>query len=259
MKFASGKIHIHELSNPSLRRPVLIHGLPGLGYVGKIAADYLIEELRPEPLAELYSAYLFLSDGSAGVSINLDGTFDLPKLEFYAYGEGKTHFIVVTGDVQPLTLGQYEVINAVLDFAQSYGCPYVVALGGFQTRLESEIGKVYGVASNRKLVEKLVNLGVQITRSGAITGACGLVLGLAKHRGMDGVGLLGATRGEHPDMMASRSLLKVLSKLLDIPIDTKRLEEEIREMREKMESLRRFQREVHERIRRSSERRALYV
>src|SRR5216683_5630561 len=47
---------IHELSKAELKEPVLIQGLPGLGYVGKVAVDYFIEKLKPKKFAELYSS-----------------------------------------------------------------------------------------------------------------------------------------------------------------------------------------------------------
>ncbi len=40
---------------PQLRDPVFIEGLPGIGLVGKLAADHLIQELGAVKFAELYS------------------------------------------------------------------------------------------------------------------------------------------------------------------------------------------------------------
>jgi proteasome assembly chaperone (PAC2) family protein len=40
-----------------LKSPVLIEGFPGLGMVGKIATNYLIQELKAKKLAELYSPH----------------------------------------------------------------------------------------------------------------------------------------------------------------------------------------------------------
>ena len=49
---------IRYLERPQLDHPVLIEGLPGVGNVGKLAAEHLIEELKLRKFAELFSKYL---------------------------------------------------------------------------------------------------------------------------------------------------------------------------------------------------------
>ena len=43
---------------PSLKSPILIEGLPGMGNVGKIAVDFLIEALEAEKFLDLDSYHL---------------------------------------------------------------------------------------------------------------------------------------------------------------------------------------------------------
>ena len=40
---------------PKMKNPILIEGLPGIGNVGKIAIDFMIDELKPTLLYKLYS------------------------------------------------------------------------------------------------------------------------------------------------------------------------------------------------------------
>lgn len=235
---------IITLSEPKLERPILVQGLPGLGFVGKLAVSYLIEELKLEKFAELYSTYLTLLDGNTGININSNGTFFLPKFEFYAYLKSKPHVIFLTGDTQPNIYGQYEVTEQVLDFVQKYGYQQVIAVGGFQTPVEKELDKVYGVYNNPNLEETLKKLDVNITQSGSITGACGIILGLSDQRKIDCLGLLGATRGEYPDMQAAKQVLKILCNLLNIKLDMARMDKEIDDMKHKLDNLHRLQTET---------------
>src|SRR6266581_1330949 len=92
-----GDTRIHELAQIQLKEPVLIQGLPGLGYVGKVAVDYFIEKLNPKKMGELYSSYLLFPDGNLGINISEDGTYSLPRYEFYGYGELDPNVILVTG------------------------------------------------------------------------------------------------------------------------------------------------------------------
>ena len=240
-------VEINILREPKVEKPALIQGLPGLGFVGKLAVNYIIDEFKLKPFAEIYSSYLILSDGSTGVQIREDGTYHLPKIELYACTESKKHAILITGDVQPTIHGQYELVSRIIDLAQRYGCDMIIALGGFQTPIERELGKVYGVFNDLSFENKFKDLGVQITRSGAITGACGVILGLGSQRNLPSIGLLGATRGDYPDMEAARSVLKVLTQIIGLKLDFSRLEKEIEEFKIRLETVRRLQAETYPR------------
>jgi len=241
-------VKINMLREPKVSRPALVQGLPGLGFVGKLAVGYLIDELNLKPFAEIYSSYLVLPDGNTGVQIREDGTYYLPRIELYEVTQSKKHAILITGEVQPTIHGQYELVSQILDLAQRYGCDLVIALGGFQTPVERELGKVYGVFNNHNLESTLKSLGVEITRSGAITGACGVILGLGNQRSLPSIGLLGATRGEYPDMEAARSVLKVLTKILGLELNFARLDKQIAELKSRLEAIRRIQAEAFPRM-----------
>lgn len=250
---------IHLLEEPNLKNPILVQGLPGLGFVGKITVDYLIEELKPKNFAELHSSYLTMPDGSLGIQVNMDGAYFLPKFEFYAYTQSKPHLILLTGNVQPIPLGQHEVMGSVLDFIQKYECKRIITVGGFQTNAEQMLGQVYGVFSSRKTAQEVCSLGVNYVKGGSITGACGLILGLGQRRKLDCIGLLGATKGEYPDMAAAKAVIQVLSHLTGISVNLSRLEEEIEKLKAKLETLSKLQGADFERSLKDEKKTSFYV
>lgn len=230
---------INELSKPNLAEPVLIQGLPGLGYVGKVAADYFIEKLKPVKTAELYSSYLLFPDGNLGINISEDGTYSLPKYEFYTFNGKQPNIILLTGDAQPSVTGQYEVASMVLDFVDKYGCKSVFTMGGYGTRSGNDVGAVYAVVSDSELGDRLKKLGAKIAKGGAVTGAAGVILGIGRQRRLQCAGLLGATTGVYPDLEAARAVIQMLTGLLNVPVDLKDLDTEIEDMRKRMERFRR--------------------
>ncbi|MEM3737269.1 MAG: PAC2 family protein [Candidatus Bathyarchaeia archaeon] len=234
-------VEICVLNEPDLENPTLIQGLPGLGFVGKIAVDYLIEELKPKSFAELYSTYLAMPDGSLGIQVNSDGTYTLPKFEFYAYTHSKPHLILLTGNMQPVASGQYEVMDSILDFVQRYGCKRVIAVGGFRTHTEQMLGQVYGVFSDERTAKEVCSLGVSASRGGSVTGACGLILGLGWRRKLNCIGLLGATKGEYPDALAAKAVIDVVARLVGLQINFRRLDDEIENLRAKLEIINKLQ------------------
>src|SRR5216683_7588821 len=233
-----GDTRINELSKVSLKEPILIQGLPGLGYVGKVSVDFFIEKLKPKKIAELYSSYLLFPDGNLGINISEDGTYSLPKYEFYAYNEREPHAIFLTGDAQPSVTGQYEVASMVLDYVQQSGGKMVFTMGGYGTRATGDVGSVYAVVGDSVLGERLKKLGAKLAKGGAVTGAAGVILGIGRQRGMQCAGLLGATTGAYPDLEAARAVIQMLTGLVSIPVDLKELDSEIEDMRKKMERFR---------------------
>jgi uncharacterized protein len=230
---------IHELSKAELKEPVLIQGLPGLGYVGKVAVDYFIEKLKPKKFAELYSSYLLFPDGNLGINISEDGTYSLPKYEFYSFGDKEPNAIFLTGDAQPSVTGQYEVASIVLDFAQRFNSKMVLTMGGYGTRSGNDVGAVYAVVGDSVVGERLKKIGAKLAKGGAVTGAAGVILGIGRQRGMQCAGLLGATTGVYPDLEAARAVIQMLTGLTGMPVELKDLDTEIEDMRKKMEKFRR--------------------
>ena len=235
----SDDTRIQELSKVEMKEPVLVQGLPGLGYVGKVAVDFFIEKLKPKKFAELYSSYLLFPDGNLGINISEDGTYSLPKYEFYSFNEGEPNAIFLTGDAQPSVTGQYEVASRVLDFAQQFGCKSVFTMGGYGTRSGNDVGAVYSVVGDSFVGERLKKLGAKLAKGGAVTGAAGVILGIGRQRGLHCAGLLGATSGAYPDLEAARAVIQMLVGLTAMPVELKDLDTEIEDMRKKMEKFRR--------------------
>ncbi len=232
-----GDTRIQELVKVQMKDPILVQGLPGLGYVGKVAVDYFVEKLKPKKFAELYSSYLLFPDGNLGINISEDGTYSLPKYEFFGYNEGEPHAIFLTGDAQPSVTGQYEVAAIVLDYAQQFGSKMIFTMGGYGTRTSNDVGSVYAVVGGESL--RLKKMGAKLAKGGAVTGAAGVILGIGRQRGLQCAGLLGATTGVYPDLEAARAVIQMLTGLVSIPVDLKDLDKEIEDMRKKMERFRR--------------------
>lgn len=213
---------------PRLRSPILIAGLPDSGRVAKIVLDHLIKTLKALPLGYLYSDYL-----PPRLLLAQDGTPDLMKHEFYYWinNEGDTDLVLYTGDSQPiLPEGAFRLSEAVIDLAKRLRVETVVTVGAFITGKIADNPKVYGAASEEKLVKELESIDVKIIDSGAVTWMNGLIPGLAKVRGLKSVFLSGETSGFMIDPRAALVILKVLVRKLGLRIDTAELEEQAREI-----------------------------
>lgn len=222
----TGVVHEHVIEVPSASDPVLVCGLPGSGYVGKLAADHLVSSFKLRKVAE-YTSSTFPPQ----VSVKEDGTVDPPRGElFFAPTKGGRSLLVFTADAQPTTSeGEYELSDAVVRFAGKCGVKKVYTLAAYITGSFSNSPKVYGAGTSKEMNKSLSEKGVTMMKDGGISGMNGLLIGVAALRGLEGACLLGETSGYVVDAGASKAVLEMLSKVVEMPIDTSMLKEKAEE------------------------------
>jgi len=223
---------IHTLEKVELHEPILVEGLPGVGNVGKLAADYLKEQLRAKPLATIYSKFF-----PPQVYVSEEGIIRLVSndLHYWKAPPASGHDVVVLGgDYQGISPeGQYEITQRVLDYCHALGVRQVFTLAGFAQGRVVDAPRVLGAATHPEQVEAMKKFGVVFSRNdpgGGLIGASGLFLGLGRILGMQGVCLMGETSGYFVDPRSAEAVLKVLAKVLRIEIDFTALESKAHEV-----------------------------
>lgn len=211
---------------PKAKRPVLVCGLPGSGYVGKLGADHLIDVFKAKRVAG-YSCDTFPPQ----INVKEDGTAEPLKAElFHAQIRKGPDLLIFTADAQPMTSeGEYELSDAVVSFAKKCGVKTVYTLAAYITGAFSNTPKVFGAATSRQMLEKIAEKGVTLMKDGGISGMNGLLIGVAALRGIEGACLLGETSGYLVDAAASKAVLETLSRIVGVPVDTEKLKEKAEE------------------------------
>jgi uncharacterized protein (TIGR00162 family) len=217
---------------PKLKNPVLVEGLPGVGNVGKLAADHLITSLKATKFASIFSKHF-----PPQVLIGENGVVRLVSNDLYYHKTGSGQDIMVlTGDYQGTSQeGQYELSHEILDILEKYGGKRIYTLGGWSVGKIVTEPRVLGATTSLEMVEELKTAGVEFSRdepAGGIVGAAGLLLGLGQLRNMDAACLMGETSGYFSDPRSAQSVLGVLAKLLGIEIDFTELEQHSKEIDE---------------------------
>ena len=223
---------------PRLKDPIFIEGLPGIGNVGKLAVEHLIEITKAKKFAELYS-----KDFPPQVFINPDGTVKLVNNEFYYRKSNKKSqrdLVLLTGDYQGLSSqGQYDLVESILDVIEDLGVKQMLTLGGYGLGHEIKEPKVLFATTDKFLVKTIKKYGAVFKKNepgGGIIGASGLLLGLGKNRGLEGVCFMGETPGYLVDPKSAKAVLKVVTKMTNIDIDFSRLEEKAKEIEQMLNS-----------------------
>jgi len=192
---------------------VCIGGMPGIGNVGKVSADYIATAL------ECRTFQLMVSTGFPPEVPVEDGIARALQVELKA-SEGRDDLILLCGDAQPLKPPHmYNLAGEILKALASYDVTDIVTLAAYVGTSEET---VYGVATDPGLARALEDGGVTLLRNGIVGGLNGILVGLAPLYGIRGVCLMGKTDGEKAvDLSAAEGLIGATSDLLglDVPME----------------------------------------
>jgi uncharacterized protein len=218
---------------PKLNDPILIEGLPGIGFVANIAALHLIKELKAKRFVQIFSS----SFQDFAVTTENGGVLSPINELYYAKREdGGRDLIIWYGNTQALTtVGQYELCGKVLDLAQELGCRLVISIGGFKKDEAQPVPAIYSTATDLDTMKEALDLGTKVM-VGHVFGIAGLSIGLARIRDMKGFSLLVDTQGMNPDVNAARFALTTLGKYLNLNVDLSKLEASSGEIKKILES-----------------------
>ena len=223
---------------PKLKRPILIEGLPGIGNVGKVAVDFIIDELKAKKLYDIFS-YTF----PHSVFVNEKNLVSLPQISiYYKHFKGKRNdLLLLAGDVQPIDeVASYEFSEKVLDIFDRLNGKEIITLGGIGLSTVPKKPKIYCTGNSRDIIKKYKN-GTKLDNKlygvvGPIIGVSGLLLGMAGKRDIKAISFLAETFG-HPlylGIKGAREIIEVLNKRLELRMDIKKFEKEIDEAESEM-------------------------
>jgi len=236
-------LEVRLLKEERFENPQMVAGWPGMALLARMCVDYLILGLKAEPFAEICSRgnSVVVKDGLAEISS--------VRNTFYHHEQ----VIIFSGEEQPGLVDEvYRIADIVLEFAKRHKVERLYTVAAFPATFDS-IPKVFGVANSAKLVDELQRLNIPVLSEGFVTGLNGVLVGVAKEKGIDAVCLLGQIlRVNIPQPRTVKAVLDTLAKMIGIKLDTSGLEKEAEMMEE---SIRKEVERVHmERIRKETER-----
>ncbi len=236
---------------PQLEKPELIAAWPGIRNAGLIAVDTLRRTVHAEQFAEIepwdffYPHRVSITDGELK-------NLEFPSSKFYFRKINTKDLIFFIGEEQPgETRKDYEMANLVIDVALRFGCRKIYTAAAAVAPVHHTLrSRVWAVPNKKELIEEVKKHGNITLMSeieggsgqGNISGLNGLLLGVARGKGLDGVSLLGeipvyVAQLPTPYPKASKSILEVLSGNLGLTIDLTELDGLAREVEDSIEKL----------------------
>ena len=221
---------------PQLHNPLFIEGLPGIGNVGKIAVDYLVEEFKA---IKLYSFFSYKFPHS--VFVNENNLVEMPVLEIYYKkfnNSKKRDLLLLVGDIQPIDEEScYTFCEEIIKIAKQFNCSEIITTGGIGLQHIQEKPKVFCTGNNEKILKEYLKKEMPLEKEifgvvGPIVGVSGILLGLSKKRNIPAISLLAETFA-HPmylGIKGAKEILRVLDTKLKYNIDLKKMSKEITEV-----------------------------
>jgi len=216
---------ITRKSKAELKDPILIVGLPGIGNVGKITVDFMIQEMKAK---KLYS--FFSNTFPHSVFVNDKNLIELPSISIH-YSK-KNNLLLLSGDIQPSEERScYDFCEIVDKICNDMKVKEIVTLAGIGLREEPNEPKLFCTGNNAKILETCpVEVNRQIYGTvGPILGVSGVLPGISK---LPSKILLVETLG-HPfyvGIKGAKRLLEVLKQEYKLDIKIKNLTREVKEI-----------------------------
>lgn len=214
---------------------------PGIGNVALIVARYIKDKLKAEEIGVI-EPFDFFDPIGIMVKNNIIEAPQFPESKFYYCPNPNSDrdLVLFISEEQPSFKG-YELASCVLDINQKLKVKRVYTCAAAIARIHhTEKPKVWGAATNQKLIELLRKYDVILRGDIQIAGLNGLFLGVAKERGIEGICLLGEVptyTTRIPNPKAALAVVDVLAKILDIDINLSDLAKLAKEADEEMRKL----------------------
>ncbi|MFO8109037.1 MAG: PAC2 family protein [Thermoplasmata archaeon] len=201
---------------------VLVAGFPGIGLIGGIASEQLINTLSLEQVASVSC------DEFPPTTVIFDGVPRRP-VRFFA---GKGFLLVKSDMVIPPHLAN-SLAKQIIDWSVDNNIKEVIIFDGIPKSKENgNDNKIWGVISTHSAAGHAEKLDIDVIKRGAISGVSSSLLLYAHENKIEAVAMLAEGSTNMPDPRSAATLLDKFADYMEIDIDTSKLIESAEELEE---------------------------
>ncbi len=204
---------------------IAIQGFPGIGNIGKLAVDFLIDEIKPKEIARIRSI-LFPNH----VLVNEKNLIEPLYIKILYKKIKNRNIVFISGNAQPTNeyychIFAYRLVN----FLKSLGVTKIITTGGIGLSEEPQDPKVYCTGNDPSFINEFKKLKINTNLMnfiGPIVGLTGIVPSVAKEYNIKSVILL-AEGFNHPfyiGINSSKKIIEILDKKYKLNVNIKKLE-----------------------------------
>ncbi|EJN61156.1 proteasome assembly chaperone family protein [Halogranum rubrum] len=193
--------HIDILADDlSLDEPMMVEGLPGVGLVGKIAADHLVDEFEMVHYANVHC------NGIPRVAVYADDDAEL-RTPVRIYADEERDLLVLQSDVPIHPQAATEFATCIRSWFEEDGV-VPIFLSGIGEEKSDDVPALYGVATGEGTTH-LEQAGIgRPTEVGIVTGPTGALMNHVLEHHLTSIGLVVESDPQFPDPEAARVIIK---------------------------------------------------
>ena len=205
------------------KNPIMVHGFPGVGLVGTITTEFLLDHLDCEQIGKIN-----IEEMSAAVAIHDNKLVD-PFGIFYnrKYNMVIVHAITATQGLE------WKIANFVFEIAKKLQAKEIVSVEGVGGNAEES--NLYFFTKDKKKAEKIKKLKIQPLKEGIVMGVTGALL--LKGESMPITCFFSETHTQLPDSKAAAKAIEGLDKYLGLKVDYKPLLEQAQDFEAKLQGI----------------------
>jgi len=212
------RIELQQKTTSSMKSPTIIVGFPGVGLVGPIVTEFLIEHMKTEPIGE------FIYDELPAMVAIHKGVLVHPMSLHYS----ALHNTIIVYTILNLKNNEWHIARAIQDFASRVKAKEILCIDGANA-IGDEKEVLYSFGNPR-----LAELGAKPMEESVIVGVTGALL-LASPATVSC--LFASTHVEMQDSKAAAEAVKFLDKYLGLDVDYNPLLAQAEKFEEKLKSV----------------------
>ena len=193
------------------KSPIIIQGFPGIGMVGAIAAEYLVQHLKAEHIGKI------IVDKSSPLIAIHEGKLIEPYSIYYS----KKYNLLILHSIVATPGSEWDVASAVTQLANSLKAKSILSLEGIGSADGLKTSKTFYYSSSAKYAKNLERAKLEPLKEGIIMGQTSALLTKADVTPISCI--FAETHSALPDSKAAAELIKALDVVLGLKIDYKPL------------------------------------
>ena len=206
--------------NKKPKNPIIIEGFPGLGFVGTIATEFLIEHTRAEKIGCIKS-----EESMPITAIHNSKVVD-PLRIFYS----NKYNLIILHSLNPVTKLEWKIVEILEQLVKQVGAKEIISLEGVASPTQESNVYFY----SRKNEKKFSKLNFKPLANGIVLGVTAAVLLNEK---LPSSCLFVETHSALPDSRGAAKLIKALDNYLNLKVDYKPLLKKAEQFEKKIKGL----------------------
>ncbi len=207
--------------------PILIGGFPGIGLIGTITTEFLIQHLNAKPIGYIWSEKLVPMAAVHDARV-------IQPLEIY---HDKTHNILILHALSDIRGLEWQLGDALIELGKAVKAKEIICLEGVLSRTETSNAYYLTTSKAKEKIFNSIKTKVSIgpLKEGIIMGVTAALLLRNTSSPMSGIFI--ETHSKLPDSKAAAKIIEILDSYLKLNVDYKPLEKAAEEFEGKIKDL----------------------